>query len=329
MFFVKPEATAERQKFGQRLNQNGMAPLWDVLGDIVTAEPRPSCTPAIWRYSEVRPLLMESGELITAKEAERRVLILENPGTPGRSRITESLYAGLQLVLPGETAPAHRHVAAALRFVLESNGGYTAVDGERVTMWPGDLILTPSWTWHDHGNPGNEPVIWLDGLDIPLVNSFDSSFAEHYPENAGALLPVENGSSCPFSYPYTRSREELDRLFRTGPPDPCHGVKMQFANSIAEGRTLPTIGAFMQFLPAGFRGKPYRGTDATVYCVVEGSGQSQIGGKSVAWRKHDVFIVPSWHPVSHDSDSDAVLFGFSDQPAQKALGLWREEVPMI
>jgi gentisate 1,2-dioxygenase len=196
-------------------------------------------------------------------------------------------------------------------------------------MRPGDLILTPSWTWHDHGNPGNEPVIWLDGLDIPLVNSFDSSFAEHYPENAGALLPVENGSAPLFSYPYARSRETLDRLYRNGPPDPCQGVKMQFANSSTRGYTLPTIGAFAQFLPAGFRGKPYRGTDATVYCVAEGSGRSQIGGTPFEWRKHDVFVVPSWYPVSHESDSDAVLFSFSDRPAQKALGLWREEVPMI
>ena len=125
--------------------------------------------PALWKYRDVRPYLMESGELISAEEAERRVLVLENPGMRGASSITHSLYAGLQLILPGEIAPSHRHIQSALRFVIEGNGAYTAVDGERVTMHPGDFIITPSWTWHDHGNPGTEPVVWLDGLDVPMV----------------------------------------------------------------------------------------------------------------------------------------------------------------
>jgi len=276
MFFVKPEQTIERLEFAHRLGQKSMAPLWEVLGDIVTPEPRPQCVPAIWPYSEVRPMLMEAGELITAKEAERRVLVLENPGVRGGSRITQSLYAGVQLVMPGEIAPTHRHVAAALRFVLESDGGYTAVDGERTTMHPGDFILTPSWTYHDHGNPGNGPVVWLDGLDIPLVNHFDSSFAEHYPEETqplarpegdslarygGNLMPIDyrpRSLAAPiFSYPYVRNRETLDRLYRNGPVDSCHGIKLQFVNPATGGPPLPTIGAFLQLLPGGFHGAAF------------------------------------------------------------------------
>jgi len=344
-FFVKPESTAERREFGTRLNRNQMAPLWEVLGDIVTPQPRPACVPALWRYSEVRPMLMQAGDLITAKEAERRVLILENPGVPGQSRITQSLYAGMQLVMPGEIAPTHRHVAAALRFVLESDGGYTAVDGERTTMRPGDFILTPSWTYHDHGNPGNGPVVWLDGLDIPLVNFFDSSFAQHYPGEmqpvvrqegdslaryGGNLIPVEYASnrlpSPVFTYPYARSRETLDQLYRHGPIDGHHGVKLQFINPVTGAYPLPTIGAFLQLLPAGFHGSTFRSTDATVYCVVEGRGRTQIGNDSLIWNVHDVFVAPSWYPVAHQAEEDAVLFSFSDRPAQKALGLWREEL---
>ena len=346
-FYSKPELSAEWQEFYQRLEQKNTGALWEVLGDIVTPEPRPGCVPALWRYEDVRPLLMEAGKRITAKEAERRVLMLQNPGLAGKSQITQSLYAGIQLVLPGEVAPTHRHVAAALRFVMESDGGYTAVDGERTTMQPGDFILTPSWTYHDHGNPGQKPVIWLDGLDIPIVNYFDSSFAEHYPGETqpiirnegdsltrfgGNLLPVEYKSPRPssplFTYPYSRSRETLDRLYRGGPVDSCHGVKVQFANPATGGYTLPTIGAFLQFLPAGFRGAPYRATDATVYCAVEGQGRSQVGKESFPWNAHDVFVVPSWYPVSHEAQADAVLFSFSDRPAQKALGLWREEAPV-
>src|SRR4051794_18081180 len=224
-FYVKPTTSPEREAFNGRLGQKHAAPLWNVLGAIVPREPHTPCLPALWRYDELRPLLMEAGELITAEEAERRVVILENPGVPGASRITQTLYAGLQLILPGEIARTHRHTAAALRLVIEGTGAYTAVEGERTTMHPGDFILTPSWTYHDHGNPTSEPVVWLDGLDIPLVNMFDTSFAEHHPEtmhpvsrNEGDsqvqfgsnLMPLdytpERKSSPLFTYPYARSR---------------------------------------------------------------------------------------------------------------------------
>jgi gentisate 1,2-dioxygenase len=299
----------------------------------------------LWRYEDLRPLLIEAGSVITAQEAERRVLMLENPGMGGLSQITGSLYAGLQLVMPGERTSTHRHVTSALRFVIEGTGAYTAVDGERTTLHPGDFVLTPSWTYHDHGNPSDEPVIWLDGLDLPLVNTFDASFAEGYPGETQALtkkegdaqvryganlLPLEyqpTGLAAPvFSYPYSRSRAALEQLYQNGPVDGCHGVKMQYSNPVTGGYPMPTIGAFLQLLPSGFRGAPYRATDSTVYCVVEGAGKSRIGETVLDWREHDVFIAPSWHAVSHETQAGAVLFSFSDRPAQKALGLWREEI---
>src|SRR5207237_9578566 len=158
----KPEPSAEREGLYARLDRKNTAPLWEVPATLVTPEPQTACVPALWKYDEIRPLLMDAGRLITAKEAERRVLVLENPGLRGKSQITSSLYAGVQLVMPGEVAPSHRHAASALRFVLEGKGtAYTAVDGERTTMRPGDFVLTPFWSFHDHGNPGGEPVIWL------------------------------------------------------------------------------------------------------------------------------------------------------------------------
>ena len=341
-FYNKPEVTAERREFYERLDKSGAAPLWEVLADIVRTEPRTACQPALWRYDEVRPLIMESGKIITAKEAERRVLILENPGLRGQSRVTQSIYAGMQLVLPGEVAPSHRHTAAALRFIIEGTGAYTAVDGERTTMHPGDFILTPSWTYHDHGNPSNEPVVWLDGLDIPTVNHFDTSFAEHYPDETqpvarqegdalvryGAnLLPLEYtpAKRTPLlSYPYARSREALEQLRRNGPVHAAHGIKMQYVNPATGGYPMPTIGAFIQWLPSGFHGAAYRSTDATVYCCVEGRGRSQVGDGSFTWKEHDIFVVPSWTPVTHEAQQESVLFSFSDRPAQKALGIWRE-----
>lgn len=345
--FTKPDSSPERREFYARLDQKGTVPLWEVLSKLVTPVPHPETAPVVWRYDEMRPLLMEAGRLLTSKEAERRVLILENPAARGQSRITQSLYAGLQMILPGEIAPCHRHAAAALRFLLEGSGAYTAVDGERTTMHPGDLVLTPSWTYHDHGNPSDSAVTWLDGLDVPIVNMFETSFAEHYPGEIqphtinegdalaryGAnMLPVDYTPSRPsspiFNYPYSRSREALHELFRNGPVHACYGVKLRYVNPATGGYPMPTIGTFLQLLPAGFRGTKYRCTDGTVYAAVEGTGRTRVGDTVLTWGPRDVFVVPSWAPVSHEADGEAVLFSFSDRPAQQALGIWREESPI-
>jgi len=271
------------------------------------------------------------------------VLILENPGLPGTSQITQSLYAGLQMIAPGEIAPSHRHVASALRFVIEGEGAYTAVNGERTFMKPGDFILTPSWQWHDHGNTGTEDVVWLDGLDIPIANFFCTSFAQHHPQNTQpvdrqqghalhsfgmGLLPLEyrsESASAPvFVYPYERSHAALKHLSH-GEVNPWHGVKLQYANPATGGSPMPTISAFLQLLPAGFRGLDYRSTDATVFCAKAGNGRSFVDGQEIIWNTNDVFVVPSWTAVHHESDDEAILFSFSDRVAQKALGIWREE----
>ena len=170
--------TPERRAFYEKIGRQNLTPLWLSLADLVTPEPRSPCQPAagLFRYS-----LGDAGgwHADTAKEAERRVLVLENPGLRGQSKITTDLYAGVQLVLPGEVAPAHRHTQSALRFVLEGAGAYTAVNGERTIMHEGDFIITPPWAWHDHGNKSDQPIFWLDGLDIPVVQLLDASFAEH------------------------------------------------------------------------------------------------------------------------------------------------------
>ena len=161
--------TPERLAFYERIGQKHLTPLWTSLAKLVTPEPASRCQPASWSFAEIRAAMIEAGRLITAKEAERRVLILENPGLRGQSKITTDLYAGVQLVLPGEVAPAHRHSQSALRFVLEGDGAHTSVNGERTPMRYGDFIITPPMAWHDHGNETDQPMFWLDGLDIPIV----------------------------------------------------------------------------------------------------------------------------------------------------------------
>jgi len=325
------------------MDGDNLAPLWEVLHALVPSQPGTPCKPALWNYDRLRPYVMESGRLISAKEAVRRVLILENPGLRGQSSITRSLYCGLQLILPGEVAPSHRHTQSALRFVIEGSGAYTAVDGERTTMHPGDFIITPSWTWHDHGNPGDEPVVWMDGLDINILALFDAQFAENFPEasqpvtrnegdsyarygnNLRPLGPMPQTRTSPvFSYPYERSRETLNALSRNEVPDPSHGWKMQFTNPLDGGFAMPTIGSFIQLLPRDFQSAPYRSTDATVYTVVEGRGTVSIGGETFAFEPRDIFVVPSWHTAGFETRDECVLFSYSDRPAQVALGFWRE-----
>jgi gentisate 1,2-dioxygenase len=336
--------TSEREAFYDRISGSNLAPLWERLHSLVTPQPVTPVQPAIWHYREVRPYLMQAGGLISAEEATRRVLILENPGLKGQTSITHSLFAGLQLILPGEVAPAHRHTQSALRFIIEGKGAYTAVDGERTTMLPGDFVITPSWTWHDHGNETDEPMVWLDGLDIPIVRLLDASFAEPgatdvqtvtRPEGDNAarfannLVPVDwkpTAKTSPvFNYPYARSRESLEVLSRNEDPDPCHGHKLRYVNPANGDFAMPTIGAFIQLLPKGFATRPYRSTDGTVFVAVEGAGETRIGDKVLQWQPHDIFVAPSWTMVSHHAAEEAVLFSYSDRPVQEKLGLFREQ----
>ncbi|WP_218509339.1 gentisate 1,2-dioxygenase [Variovorax sp. dw_308] len=337
----------ERQDFYDRIKPLGLTPLWEELHALVPREPQTPCVPAIWRYDEIRPFLMESAALITAEEAVRRVLVLENPALPGRSSITQSLYAGLQLIMPGEIAPSHRHVQSALRFIVDGKGAYTTVGGERTTMYPGDFIITPSWAWHDHGNEGiggsSEPVVWLDGLDIPMVRFFDAGFAENddakaqkvaVPEGHSMarfghnMVPVKHDHQSPtspiFNYPYARSREALATLQRQEAPDAWHGHKLRYINPLTGGSPMPTIATFLQLLPGGFAGKAHRQTDGAVYSVVEGHGTADIGGQRLAFGPRDTFVVPSWAPLKLSADDEVVLFSFSDRPVQQAMGILRE-----
>ncbi len=341
---MSESGTSPRSEYYRALAPLHLAPLWEVLADLITPQPASRCQPALWRYDDIRPAIMRSGEIISAREAVRRVLVLENPGMPGQSRVTTSLYAGLQLILPGEIAPAHRHTQSALRFVVEGRGAFTAVDGEKTVMNPGDFVITPSWAWHDHGNESDEPMVWLDGLDIPIAQLLDASFAEEYAQEAqppgrpggdslarfgSGLLPVDaprhTDTSPVFNYPYSRTREALEQLKRAEAWDTCHGIKMRYVNPVTGDYAIATIASFVQLLPAGFSGAPYRSSDAAVFSVVEGRGETVLDDTTLRWGPRDTFVVPSWTRHRHVAEEEAVLFSFSDRAVQSKLGLWREQ----
>ena len=339
-------AQAARQSFYDTISPDNLAPLWETLHQLVPPEPQGKARPFLWDYDGVvRSWLMQAGELITAAEAERRVLILENPGLRGQARTTGCLYAGVQLVLPGEVASAHRHSQSAIRFILEGQGGYTTVDGEKTAMHPGDFVTTPNWSWHDHGNDTGAPLVWVDVLDIPLVSMLDTGFAEQANAAMQPLTKAAGDSTARFaqnmfpvdwtpdrkaspisSYPYARSRETLAALARNGAPDPCHGYKVRYVNPTSGGHAMPTIGAFMQLLPQDFVSAPYRATEGSVHVVAEGEGETRFAdGTRIAWKPRDIFVVPGWALHTHHPKGEAVLFSASDRPLHEALGLWREE----
>lgn len=331
------------------VEQNHLVALWNILESLVHDEPSPSCEPHLWRFADIKPLLLEAGRLVSSELAERRVLALDNPSLSGPG-VTPTLFAGLQLLRSQEFQPPHRHTQAALRFVLEGSGAVTSVNDHCYDMEPGDLVLTPSWCWHAHEKKSEGSMIWLDGLDVPLVRFFNGSFAEHteelgsMPHNGGALEQAQYGSgfappqrsvdsahSPRMRYPYGPARAALTTLAQAGPSDPCHGVRRAYANPVTGGHVLPTIGAFLQLLPAGFDGVPARSTESTVYCVVEGAGTTRIGNQGdqddrvLRWSRNDVFVVPNWTFASHRVEQEAVLFSFSDRPTLEHLGLLREE----
>jgi gentisate 1,2-dioxygenase len=334
-------AHPKREQLSHDIAELNMRPLWE---RVMRLQPGTAAAPAIWRWQQVQPHLMRSAELITAREAERRVLMLENPALKGSTFATTTLYAGLQVILPGEIAPTHRHAPNALRLIVEGEGAYTAVDGERVMMKPGDFVTTPNWAWHDHGNLGSGPVVWLDGLDTAFANLFGAHFRENYPResqpvsrkegDAGAryganLLPVDHrprGQASPLlSYPYDRTRDALEKLAKSGDPHAAHGHKLRYINPATGGHAFPTMAVYMQWLPKGFSGRRYRSTDGAVFCVVEGRGSASIGDTRWDFAPHDVFVVPSWEFTQLHADTDCVLFSYTDRAAQETLGFWREE----
>jgi gentisate 1,2-dioxygenase len=337
---------AVREAFYERIAKRDMAPLWKVMKSVVTKEPVTRVVPHVWHYNDVKSLVMESGGLITAEEAMRRVLILENPALHGESRATNTLFAGIQMILPGEIAPAHRHVSSAIRFVLEGEGAYTAVEGEKAFMSPGDFVITANWAPHDHGNPSKKPMLWLDVLDFPAVNFFEASFADYFDEKdkmqnttrhdgdslafygSGVLpdgAPIELNRSPVINYTYARTRPILDRLKKAGDIDKSHGARVRYANPINGGPVLPTMGANLALFPKGFKGEPYRSTDGTIFVCTEGQGVTKVEDKVLEWGPNDVFVVPPWKRYSHHPSKESVLFSISDRPAQEALGIWRED----
>jgi gentisate 1,2-dioxygenase len=305
----------------------------------------------LWRWADTRPAVLRALELVTPEQAGRRVVMLVNPGGRAVSAACGLLYTGVQVMGPGEGASAHRHMASALRFIMEGTGAFTVVDGERIDLGARDFVLTPNGTWHDHNVDASGSVcIWQDGLDIPLVNALDANFFAVHPDlrqvpsrpvdasfdlyARGFLQPqgARGAWTKPYSpvlrYPWQETYDALRRAARGGAESPFDGVLMEFANPLTGGPVMPTIGASMQMLRPGEHTRAHRHTGSSIYQVAKGRGFSVIAGRRFDWEERDIFCVPSWamHEHANLSDTeDACLFCFNDLPVMRSLGLYREE----
>ena len=305
----------------EQLRAQHVTPAW--IGGGISIEPHSKAVPYLWHWRDLRPQAMRAAELVGTRQAERRVLRLTNPNLAGVA--SNTLVANIQIVMPGEIARAHRHTGAALRLIIEGRGGYTVVNGERVPMSPGDLVLTPNWSWHDHTNDTDAPMIWLDGLDTPLVRMLEAGFYEEYHQDRQDFGAVVNAS--PWHYPMSDMRAALQRLATADSGDASEGIILEYTNRATGGPVMPTIACHMRLLHPGQKTRPRRRVCRANYHVVEGAGYSVMGGQRLDWEDKDVFTVPTWTFCEHVNSGDrpAFLFSFTDAPVMKALSLYREE----
>ena len=343
------EDTPELLDYYDDLKKKGTAALWTVANKIEPWEPVSQSVPMIWRYADLREDVLRSVELVTPEKAGRRVIYLDNPGRSDVAAAVGWIYAGLQVMNPGERASSHRHSASAIRFIMEGAGAYTVVDGHKMTLGANDFVLTPNGTWHEHAvEETGTPCIWQDGLDIPFVNAMEANFFEVHPDLQQVITyPVDDmtktwgnpgltpgggawdkGYSPMFKYEWDRTHEALHAMNTATDGSPFDGILMEYVNPATNGPVMQTLGASMQMLRPGEATKAHRHTGSYLYQVCQGSGHSIINGQRFDWSERDIFCVPSWawHEHVNASDSaEACLFCLNDLPVMRALGLYREE----
>lgn len=284
---------------------------------ILWAAPRTAFHPASWRYDQARDALDLAGRLIPVELAERRNLILRNPFPGNQFATCRTLISAYQMILPGEVAPTHRHTPHALRVMLDARGSFSVVEGVRVPMETGDVVLTPGGMWHGHGHDGDRPAYWLDVLDVPLVALLEPMFYEDHPDRHPPATSVTEAS------PYRFARADIERRLDAAEPGPdgTYGPRITLDTS-----SMPSMGLTVQRLGAGARTRAQRSTANRIVVVLEGAGSTTVGGTEFPWTRGDTVVVPTWHAVTHRARSAATLVEASDEPAMRSLGYYRREL---
>jgi gentisate 1,2-dioxygenase len=326
------------EELDRQLEANQLSGFWRTRVPMHASE-----APFLWKWEPLLNGLLKASETIGIEQAERRAIRLVNPNLPGKTT-SHSLQVTFSIVNPGEIARAHRHNMAAIRFVVQGKGAYTAVDGEKFFMEEGDLILTPNWTWHDHHNESEDPIIWLDGLDGPLIQSLNVLFFEEaeQPEQAitratgeslkrlgFARAPKQEASHArgvPFRYSWAETYAAL-RAMRDADHDRYDGLLLRYVNPASGHYTYPTMSCEIQLLAAKERTSAHRHTSTAIYHVFSGRGRTKVGEGYLEWKKGDSLVIPLWQWHAHEnlSDEEAILFSINDRPIMESLQLYREE----
>lgn len=315
------------QELYGKLDKVGMGPGWNKPTPSLWPAPRKTFVPAHWKYELARGALDAAGRLINTELAERRNLILFNPAEGNTYGTVRTLVAAYQMILPGEWARVHRHTPNALRLILDAEPGtYTEVDGENIAMMPGDVLLTPNWSTHGHGNHSKAAAYWLDFLDAPLVHLLEPMFFEVAgEEDEGEAAPsgaAQNPAPARADHTFVFTRADTRRRLAEATPDPAG----PFGTQIELGHpALATTALFMMALRPGVRTAPYRTTANNIFAVVEGEGATTVDGERFEWCRGDVIAAPAWRAHWHEASDDAILFRVTDEPVMQRFGWWREE----
>ncbi|MFF8772473.1 cupin domain-containing protein [Kitasatospora sp. NPDC015120] len=355
-----PPVTPELQDLYRGFEEALLVPLWTEIGELMPRHPRSRARPHRWKWRELSELAARSGELVpVGRGGERRAIALANPGLGGRPYATPTLWAAIQYLMPGEDAPEHRHTQNAFRFVVEGEGVWTVVERDPVPMRRGDFLPQPGLHWHAHHNAAHAPMAWIDGLDIPFQYGVEAQFFDFGRDALGeeeratparsrsqrlwghpGLVPVSRaghrGGTPLLCYRWADTdaaltgQLTLEREGHPGTVEPGHAL-VRYTDPTSGGDVLPTIRAQFHRITAGTETAPHRETGSSVYQVFDGAGRVTVGDRSWTVTRGDLFVVPSWQPLSirseasaSDSDSGALdLFQFGDAPILTKLDLFR------
>jgi gentisate 1,2-dioxygenase len=278
-------------------------------------EPKTDFVPAHWRYGDMRNALAAAGRLVGTEWAERRNLIMANPMPGNEYPTVKTLVGAYQMVKAGEKARSHRHTPNAMRVVVEAAPHtYTIVDGQKVPMMPGDVLLTPNWHYHGHSNESEQDAYWIDILDAPLVQLLGPMFFEHHPEKVETATSIAERSSMRFAYAQYRPQLAAQQ-------DAAPGVKLLELGPPG----LDTFDRIAVSLTSGASWANARTTASQIFTVIEGRGVTLAGGREFHWARGDMIAIPSWTAHRHAATEDAVLVRVSDAPLLRALNWLRSE----
>jgi gentisate 1,2-dioxygenase len=359
----QPAPSPELERLYKGFERELLVPLWTEVADLMPLHPQSKATPHVWRWSNLLPLAEMAGELVpVGRGGERRAIALANPSLGGRPFATPTLWAAIQYLIPGEDAPEHRHTQNAFRFVVEGEGVWTVVGRDPVAMRRGDFLPQAGWNWHAHHNASSTPMAWIDGLDIPFQHANESQFFElgrdtlsdaergtprrsrserlwGHPGLRPVSVPADTPGTPLLAYRWEHTdralADQLD-LATEGFPgvlEPGHAA-VRFTHPGTGADVLPTIRTEMHRVRRGEQTASRREVGSSVYQVFDGSGTVTVGDEQWSVTRGDLFVVPSWQPLTihseasdADSDSGALdLFRFSDAPIFEALHQHRVQV---